>query len=105
MVAALAESGVQVRRAETPEEADACVRYLPVKMLVVGLDGDGDHWRLIRRAAASDREIPVVCVSARATRSRVLGAVRRGARGYMVAPLTADHVRNDLAPMLLGGPP
>jgi DNA-binding NtrC family response regulator len=105
VLTALAATGVQVRRVESTEEADACVRYLPVRMLVVGLDGEGDHWRLIRKAAACERQIPVVCVSATATRSRVLGAVRRGARSYLVSPLSADQVRASLVPLLADGPP
>jgi DNA-binding NtrC family response regulator len=105
VLTSLAATGVQVRRVESTEEADACVRYLPVRMLVVGLDGEGDHWRLIRKAAACDRRIPVVCVSATATRSRVLGAVRRGARSYLVSPLSADQVRAQLVPMLTDTPP
>ncbi len=105
VIGALAKTGVQVRRARTAEEAAALVRFLPVRLLVVGLDGHEDVWRLIRRTASSERSIPVACLSARATRSRVLGAVRRGARSYLVGPIDADAVTASLTPLLNGHAP
>ena len=105
VVGALAETGVQVRRARTAEEAAALVRYLPVRLLVVGLDGPEDVWRLIQRTANGERKIPVACLSATATRSRVLGAIRRGARSYLVGPIDGGSVATSLTPLLNGHAP
>ncbi len=105
VVAALTETGVQVRRARTAQEAAALVRFLPVRLLVVGLDGPEDVWRLIRETANGERPIPVACLSATATRSRVLGAVRRGASSYLVGPIDGSAVATSLTPLLNGHAP
>ncbi len=105
VIGALGGAGMQIRHVRTADEAAACVRFLPVRMLVVGLDGPEDAWRLIRRTADTGREIPIVCLSATATRSRVLGAIRRGAKGYLVAPITEIQCRQALIPLLGGALP
>ena len=105
VMTALSALGMPVRRVGSTEEARACVRFLSVRMLVVGLDDGQDGWSLIRRTARERGNIPVACLSSAATRSRVLGAVRRGARAFLVPPVDGETIRRVLLPLLNDGEP
>ena len=97
---ALEEAGLSVRMAASCEEALTAMRFLPVKLVVVGLDDEEDTWRMIRVGRDLGREVPVACVSGVPTRSRVLAALRRGAHTFLAARFTTDDVRRKLSPLL-----
>jgi len=105
VVTALETVGLPVRVATCLREARAAVRFLPVRLVVIGLDGELDVWQLLRFGPQIGRDVPVVCASGRVVRSRVLAALRRGARTVLVSPFTADEVRSKLEPVLAGDEP
>ena len=97
---ALEGAGLPVRIIATVEEARATLRFLSVKMVVIGLDGDQDVWPLIRYGRQLGRDIPTICSSSEPVRARIVAALRRGATTFLVAPFTADDIRSKLAPLL-----
>jgi len=100
---ALEEAGLSVRMAANCEEALAAMRFLPVKLVVVGLDDEEDTWPMIRVGRDLGRDVPVACASGVLTRSRVLAALRRGAHTFLASRFTSDDVHRKLAPLLAGG--
>ena len=97
---ALEGTGLPVCAAASVEEARAVLRFLPVKLMVVGLDDEEDTWRLIRLGRGSGRDIPVACASGIPTRSRVLAALRRGARTFLASRFSAADVQKKLSPLV-----
>jgi len=100
VTAALEAVGLPVRVAPCRSEARAAIRFLPVRLVVLGLDGSDDAWSFIRYGASVGRPIPVACVSGVVTRSRILAALRRGARTFLAAPFSAEEAEDKLAPLL-----
>ena len=101
---ALEGTGLPVCVAASSEEARAVLRFLPVKMMVVGLDDEEDTWRLIRLGRTSGRDIPVAAASGLLVRSRVLAALRRGARTFLSSGFSAADVERKLGPLLADQP-
>lgn len=100
VTAALEAVGLPVRVATCRSEARAAIRFLPVQLVVLGLDGSDDTWSFIRYGASVGRDIPVACVSGIVTRSRILAALRRGARTFLSAPFSAEEAEDKLSPLL-----
>jgi len=100
---ALEGAGLPVHIAPSVEEARATLRFLPVRMVVIGLDGEQDTWPMIRYGEQLGRVIPSICTSGVPVRARIVAALRRGAATFLVAPFTADEVRTRLAPLLGNG--
>jgi len=100
VTAALEAVGLPVRVATCRSEARAAIRFLSVRLVVLGLDGADDAWSFIRYGTSVGRAIPVACVSGIVTRSRILAALRRGARTFLAAPFTAEEAEDKLAPLL-----
>ena len=96
VVDALKITGVTVLRAHSFEETLALIRFQPIRLLVLGLDGPHDAWRLLRRIQQMNQPVRVACVSGQPTRLKVLGTVRRGAHAFMVSPFTEIQVRDTL---------
>ena len=94
LVSTLKRQGyTDVVEAATGSEALAQIDATPVD-LVLGdwLTREGDGLEFIRavRAAEGTRHLPVLMITARATREHLLAAVRAGASGYIVKPFTPD---------------
>ncbi len=101
---ALEGTGLPVCIANSSEEARAVLRFMSVKVMVVGLDDEEDTWRLIRLGRASGREIPVAAASGLLVRSRVLAALRRGATTFLSAGFSAADVERKIGPLLADQP-
>ena len=99
---ALEGTGLPVCIAADVEEAREALRFLPVKMMVVGLDAEENTWPLIRLGRDKRRDIPVVCASGVLVRSRVMAAVRRGAKTFLGSKFSAEDAQKKLAPLLAG---
>jgi two-component system chemotaxis response regulator CheY len=52
------------------------------------------------RALESTRDVPILMVTANATRDHIIAALRAGVNGYIVKPFTADTLREKLEALL-----
>lgn len=53
-----------------------------------------DGIAIIRKVRASDKQLPIIMVSAESGRSRVLEAVRAGVSNYVLKPFTSEVLAN-----------
>jgi len=97
---ALKITGLRVLQAHSFEETLALIRFQPIRLLVLGLDGPKNAWRLLRQIQLLEHPVKVTCVSGHPTRLMVLGSVRRGAHAFMVSPFTEIQVRDTLFTLL-----
>ncbi len=93
----LDDAGMRVLVAASPEEALTITRFLFIDLVLVGLDGVEDTWRLIGALAGDRRGGHVICASADATRFRVISALKRGARAFLIAPFDRERLGETLA--------
>jgi DNA-binding NtrC family response regulator len=97
---ALEGTGLPVCIAADVDEARAVLRFQQVKLMVVGLDDEENTWPLIRLGRGTKRNIPVACASGVLIRSRVLAALRRGAKTFLGSKFSAEDAQRKLAPLL-----
>jgi two-component system chemotaxis response regulator CheY len=86
----------EIVEASTGAEGLAALSADPVDLIVTDwLTREGDGLEFVRAARASEpaRHVPILMITARATRDNILAAVRAGANGYIVKPFAPDTLR------------
>ena len=104
--------GMETRLAGNREEINACLRQLPkpdvILLDVVLPDVDGFDVLARLRQHEAVKDIPVIMMTAKATREAVLKGLERGAAGYLTKPFHIDTLLTAVKTVLGlagGGPP
>jgi len=99
-----------LRRTDLPlddvfEAADGCAAIEVLKTKKVGIilsdinmpNMDGLQLLAALKASGQSAEVPVVMISTESTASKVMEAVRLGAKGFIKKPFQPDEIREKLA--------